>query len=361
MSEGKTPGVNGGEEEILFRRSIKGYNMMEVDEYISTVNANMDALRKERDELARKLAVMRVELEKHRKNEMAVKTLYDRAESEAEKLYENAKSQAAKLLADTESKCNKLLTDTKSECDKLATDTARQVKEQRQIFEATRGETNRIRKEVIEMCRDLVDRMNLFADAASECGTDVPTAEEIKVYAENGEDTYETEVSEASTAETLQNDRSSFVMSDDDFVGLSDAPSKAGSGDGIDPAFVFTTDDFDEFEGFEEEENGEEGQDFIPVEFESEADKPSGGDGEDHYADDFGDDFYADDDSNEFYTEDDDEFYPSTGENPITGTVSSFGFDMPKGGKKPKENKHKVKKTMSLTDEFDAVAAEDDD
>ena len=351
MSEGKTPGVNGGAEEILFRRSIKGYNMMEVDEYISTVTADMDALRKERDELSRKLDVMSVELEKHRKNEAAVKTLYDRAESEAAKLYDNAKSQATKLLADTKSECGRLQSDTKRECDKLEADTARKVAEQRRICEAAMDGMNRFRKEVIEMCRELVDRVNLCADAASSCGVRSFATEDEKAYAEKA-DFDETEVSAASAAETSQNDRSSFVMSDDDFVGHADAHSDGASGDGVDPAFVFTEDDFDEFEDFEKEKGEDEGQDFVPVEFKNDAERPSKGEKEDDL---------ADDDSDEFYTEDDDEFYPSTGENSITGTVSSFGFEMPESDKGAKENKHKIKKTMSITDEFDAVAAEDDD
>ena len=63
------------------------------------------------------------------------------------------------------------------------------------------------------------------------------------------------------------------------------------------------------------------------------------------------------DDSNEFYMENDEEFDPAAKDGVPTGTVGAFGVT----SKAPStERRWRVKKSISLTDEFDVIKAEEE-
>ncbi len=76
------------------------------------------------------------------------------------------------------------------------------------------------------------------------------------------------------------------------------------------------------------------------------------------HIDDRTDKYDPDDDSDEFYMEDDDEFDPAAVDGVPTGTVSSFGISVPGS---TQERRWKVKRSKSLTDEFDVIQAQEEE
>lgn len=419
MSDRNTPETKV-EEEVLFRRSVRGYNMMEVDEYISGIRSDIDNLRSECARLSEELEAANAELEDFRKKEEDAEAVYLRAESEAKKILEDAESEAEKILSEAKSRAAHTIMRTSSQCNKISAAMARQVVEQRRLYSAAKAEVFSFREKLFEMYKEHIGKINTFAEAAGASDRDALTAEEINAFFElMGDGGFDSSVSDEARSEVdrLRESRKKKAVSGAAAKKPAPAPEtvaakkpeptaesgaakkpvppvgsgaaaeraaerapKAGAAKVSEPTaagnraetssdvrrppeakapaakkkapveeetwFDAVDDDADEFE--EAAVSSEPAAEDDSEEFYSPAKEV------DEY-------YLSEEDADEFYSEDDDEFYPSSGGSVLTGTVASFGFDTPSDEARARESKWKVRKSMSLTDEFDAVANEDDD
>lgn len=349
-------------DEVLFRHSVKGYNTAEVDEYIYNMNADNEELKNECDELREKLDRALSEIEEYKKNEERVKELYARAERDGEKIISDAKSKAAHIIMRTSGQCGSIVEEM-----------SRRVEEQKHVYNAAKEEMFEFRRRIFDMYKEHIRLINALAEAAGASEKDALSQDELSDFDAMMSDVgYDGKISEelALEIERIKRGDTADKKTDgsrEDFKNNSendleknsekDSETKAESNAETEAKAV---PDFENSENNNEEKkvsDGNEINEYIPYangEGESDgfelgrADMP---------------DFVDDDDVDEFYNENDEEFYPSSEDGVLTGTVGSFGFDIESAIDNARENSkssgRRNKKQSVIRDAYDSVAEDD--
>lgn len=142
-------------EDVVFRRSLRGYNTVDVDEYIDALNRDIDSLRGELADLYKRLDAANREIAGYKNAETFRGDLLDEAKHNAEEIIKQAKNKAAHIIIKTTNQCNHIVSNMVS-----------QVEEQKKIYEATRKEVLRFRSELFDKYTDHIKRINAFTEAA---------------------------------------------------------------------------------------------------------------------------------------------------------------------------------------------------
>lgn len=142
-------------EDVVFRRSLRGYNTVDVDEYIDALNRDIDSLRGELADLYKRLDAANREIAGYKNAETFRGDLLDEAQHNAEEIIKQAKNKAAHIIIKTTNQCNHIVSNMVS-----------QVEEQKKLYEATRKEVLRFRNELFDKYTDHIKRINAFTEAA---------------------------------------------------------------------------------------------------------------------------------------------------------------------------------------------------
>ncbi len=151
-----------------FGKSFRGYNPEEVDSYVEELHGDVDSLNTKVSELSSKLLSANETIEKYRRTEAVRGDIVAKAKAEAESIVNDAKGRAARIIIRTGRQCNRIVSDMVS-----------QVEEQKNIYETTKREVVRFRSELFELYKDHVKKINAYAEAAGVGETEALTESEL--------------------------------------------------------------------------------------------------------------------------------------------------------------------------------------
>lgn len=97
-----------------FKRSLRGYNEDEVNEFLDEVVREYEALIREHDELKEGLSGLNERVESYRKMEDTLKNTLVLAESTAEEVKRNAQKEAELIVREAEEKSRRIIRDAES-------------------------------------------------------------------------------------------------------------------------------------------------------------------------------------------------------------------------------------------------------
>lgn len=205
-----------------FKYAIRGYNTIEVDEYISTLANEVEELREQEADLYRKLEEARAEIEAYKNSEKAGAKIIEDAKKKADEIIRQAKDRASADIMKTTEQCNQLVSNMMA-----------QVEEQKRLYDITKKETVRFRDALLEQYKEHIHKINIFASAADadkEDGIEAELEELLNpVSAAEVEAVEETEaVEEDEEIKTLEN--SEEVEDDDSDEFYDDVEEAAAAG-----------------------------------------------------------------------------------------------------------------------------------
>ena len=91
---------------VTFEKALRGYRMDEVDEFLSKVAEQIDALTKEKADLEKKMYILAEKVDQYRKDEETLKTALLNAQRLGETVVYEAKQKAETILYDANSKAS---------------------------------------------------------------------------------------------------------------------------------------------------------------------------------------------------------------------------------------------------------------
>lgn len=150
-----------------FRRSFRGYNEGEVDEFLDEVVRDYDAILKENANLKRQVAELRESLEHYRNLEATLNKTLTLAQETADELKENARKEAEMIIREAESKADTIIKQAEAKTQKLI-DSYERLKSQIQVVRSKL-------KSMMLAHIELIDRQ------VEEMEVDLPPDEETKI------------------------------------------------------------------------------------------------------------------------------------------------------------------------------------
>ena len=154
-----------------FRRSFRGYNVDEVDEFVENAEKDIDSLRGEVSELCKKLTAANEEIEK-----------YHREEAVRGDIIKDAKKNADDILADAKGRAARVIIRTSRQCNRIVADMVSQVEEQKSIYESTKSEVLKFRRDLFSMYKDHILKINAYSEAAGVFETDALSKSELDSF-----------------------------------------------------------------------------------------------------------------------------------------------------------------------------------
>ncbi len=94
-----------------FNKGLNGYKMEEVDEYLQEVSTEFLSLKKQNEELEKKMEVLADKIREYRKDEDAIKEALLGAQKQSNAVLSSAKEKAEKMLSDAKEKSEKMIKD----------------------------------------------------------------------------------------------------------------------------------------------------------------------------------------------------------------------------------------------------------
>lgn len=94
-----------------FNKGLNGYKMEEVDEYLQEVSTEFLNLKKQNDELEKKMEVLADKIREYRKDEDAIKEALLVAQKQSNAVLASAKEKSEKMLSDSKEKSEKMIKD----------------------------------------------------------------------------------------------------------------------------------------------------------------------------------------------------------------------------------------------------------
>ena len=154
-----------------FKKVFRGYDPVEVDDHIQLLKNDIESLKSESAELYRKLNEVTGELERYKRTEAVGTDIIKGAKTDADSIVNDAKGRAARIIIRTSRQCNRIVADMVS-----------QVEEQKNIYETTKREVVRFRQQLLEMYKDHIKRVNIFAEAAGAFDSNALSESELENY-----------------------------------------------------------------------------------------------------------------------------------------------------------------------------------
>lgn len=94
-----------------FNKGLNGYKMEEVDEYLQEVSTEFLSLKKQNDELEKKMEILAEKIREYRKDEDAIKEALLGAQKQSNSVLTSAKEKAEKMVSDAKEKSEKMIKD----------------------------------------------------------------------------------------------------------------------------------------------------------------------------------------------------------------------------------------------------------
>ena len=142
-------------KEELFKKSFRGYDVSEVDEYVENAAKDMDSLRREMADLYKKLADANSEIEKYRRENAERGDIINKAKAEADAIVKEAREKAESTILHTSRQCSRIVADSAAE-----------VGEQKKAYESAKREVLKFRSDLFAMYKEHVIKINEYSKAA---------------------------------------------------------------------------------------------------------------------------------------------------------------------------------------------------
>lgn len=94
-----------------FNKGLNGYKMEEVDEYLQEVSTEFLSLKKQNEELEKKMEILAEKIREYRKDEDAIKEALLGAQKQSNTVLASAKEKAEKMVSDAKEKSEKMIKD----------------------------------------------------------------------------------------------------------------------------------------------------------------------------------------------------------------------------------------------------------
>ena len=155
-----------------FSRSMRGYNPVEVDEYIEFLIGKYTELYRENDELERKLKSTVTKLDEIKGEEDSIRgALID------------AKRAASKIKSDAEERAEAIIRSAKSSCNTILADFNEKIEEGRSTLIALKSDTLALKQELFERYSEHIKYIDTLTEGVDV--SDVPDTDEIRKKAVN--------------------------------------------------------------------------------------------------------------------------------------------------------------------------------
>lgn len=155
----------------IFKKSFRGYNVDEVDEFIDGMKKDISSLKSELSSLYGKLSAANDRIEKYRRTEEVSGDIIKEAKVKADGIVNDAKGRAARVIIRTSRQCNRIVADMVS-----------QVEEQKNIYETAKKEVVKFRRDLFNLYADHVKRINAYSEAAGVFDTDALSQSELDSF-----------------------------------------------------------------------------------------------------------------------------------------------------------------------------------
>ena len=214
-----------------FSRAMRGYNSVEVDEYIDFIIEKYTELYRENDELEHKLKATVARLEEIKNDEDSIRgALID------------AKRAAAKIKAEAEERAEAIIRSAKSSCNTILQDFNRKIEEGRDTLIEIKRDTQELKSELFERYSEHIRFLDKLTDGIEM--DDIPDTAALRRSAVNS---LKTSIAEAyaskdteKSSESADNDSGSSINNDDIESAVS---GQSGENDAQDAAESQTSED----------------------------------------------------------------------------------------------------------------------
>ncbi len=137
-------------DNIRFSRTLKGYNVDEVDDFLDQLTVDYEKLYKENSELKNKLESKDSELEKYHKMEQTLQNTLVMAQTAAGDIKETAQKQADQIISEAQAEAKKSV----DELNKQEYEVTKKIQEMKKAFEVTKAKMEALLIAQLEMLQD---------------------------------------------------------------------------------------------------------------------------------------------------------------------------------------------------------------
>ena len=141
-------------DNMRFSKTIKGYNVDEVDDFLDQLTADYERLYKENAELRDKTENMTKELEQYKKMEYTLQNTLVVAQTAANDIKGTAQKQAEQIIRDAQTEARRSV----DELNKQEYEVTKKIEEMKKSFEVTKAKMEALLIAQLEMIQD--DRKN---------------------------------------------------------------------------------------------------------------------------------------------------------------------------------------------------------
>ena len=141
-------------DNVRFSKTLKGYNVDEVDDFLDQLTADYEKLYKENAELRDKTENMTKELEQYKKMEYTLQNTLVVAQTAANDIKGTAQKQAEQIIRDAQTEARRSV----DELNKQEYEVTKKIEEMKKSFEVTKAKMEELLIAQLEMIQD--DRKN---------------------------------------------------------------------------------------------------------------------------------------------------------------------------------------------------------
>lgn len=141
-------------DNVRFAKTLKGYNVDEVDDFLDQLTADYEKLYKENAELRDKTENMTKELEQYKKMEYTLQNTLVVAQTAANDIKGTAQKQAEQIIRDAQTEARRSV----DELNKQEYEVTKKIEEMKKSFEVTKAKMEALLIAQLEMIQD--DRKN---------------------------------------------------------------------------------------------------------------------------------------------------------------------------------------------------------
>ncbi len=141
-------------DNVRFSKTLKGYNVDEVDDFLDQLTADYEKLYKENAELRDKTENMTKELEQYKKMEYTLQNTLVVAQTAANDIKGTAQKQAEQIIRDAQTEARRSV----DELNKQEYEVTKKIEEMKKSFEVTKAKMEALLIAQLEMIQD--DRKN---------------------------------------------------------------------------------------------------------------------------------------------------------------------------------------------------------
>ena len=145
-----------------FSKAVSGYRMEEVNEYLASVAAYLDALEKENDDMEAKMEFLAEKIEGYREDEESLRAALVGAQKLGDSVVRESRQKAERLLADATRQAETMLSNAQKEADSITANAKYSIETEAYALSRMQAEVAKFKRQMLHMYRKHVELLELI-------------------------------------------------------------------------------------------------------------------------------------------------------------------------------------------------------